>query len=30
MADRVLRFADGRITEAIVNDTRRPASELSW
>lgn len=30
MADRVLRFGDGRIVEVRTNATRRPASELSW
>jgi len=30
MADRVLRFGDGRIVEIRANATRRPASELSW
>ncbi|RMF73377.1 MAG: ABC transporter ATP-binding protein [Acidobacteria bacterium] len=30
MADRVLRLADGRIAEVIVNADRRPARELSW
>jgi len=30
MADRVLRFGDGRIAEEIVNATRCAARELSW
>ncbi len=30
MADRVLRFADGRIAEIRENPARRPARELSW
>jgi putative ABC transport system ATP-binding protein len=30
IADRVIRFADGRIAETIVNRTRRSAHELSW
>ena len=30
MADRVLRFGDGRIAEVSVNAERRPARELSW
>ena len=30
MADRVLRFGDGRIAEEIVNETRCAARELSW
>jgi putative ABC transport system ATP-binding protein len=30
MADRVLRFGDGRIAEQSVNAVRRPARELSW
>ena len=30
MADRVIRLADGRISEAHVNETRLSPSELSW
>jgi len=30
MADRVLRFGDGRIVETSVHESRRPARELSW
>jgi putative ABC transport system ATP-binding protein len=30
MADRVLRFGDGRIVETIANATRKPAHELVW
>lgn len=30
MADRVIRIADGRISSVDVNDSRRPARELSW
>jgi len=30
MADRVLRFGDGRIVEVQENARRRPAHELSW
>jgi putative ABC transport system ATP-binding protein len=30
MADRVLRFGDGRIVEEIVNHTRLRAREVSW
>jgi len=30
MADRVLRFGDGRIVEVHENARRRPARELSW
>jgi len=30
IADRVIRFADGRIVETIANPTRRSAHELSW
>jgi putative ABC transport system ATP-binding protein len=30
VADRVLFFADGRISGARKNETRRPAAELSW
>ena len=30
MADRVVSFADGRIEQVRVNETRRPARELSW
>jgi putative ABC transport system ATP-binding protein len=30
MADRVVHFADGRITDVRVNPTRRAPAELSW
>ena len=30
MADRVLRFADGRIIEVQENEARRPVSECTW
>lgn len=30
IADRVLYFADGRITRTVMNETRRAAAELSW
>lgn len=30
MADRVLTFGDGRVTDVLHNAARRPASELSW
>ncbi|WP_137111235.1 ABC transporter ATP-binding protein [Rhodobacter sp. SY28-1] len=30
IADRVIRFADGRIVEEIVNATRKAPSEVSW
>jgi putative ABC transport system ATP-binding protein len=30
MADRVVRFADGRIAEASVNPERQPAASLAW
>ncbi len=30
MAHRVISMADGRISETRVNETRRPARELSW
>ncbi|WP_368427033.1 ABC transporter ATP-binding protein [Tistlia sp.] len=30
VADRVLRFADGRIVETRVNETRRAPKELAW
>lgn len=30
MADRVIRFADGRIAGVEENESRRPARELSW
>jgi len=30
MADRVFRFADGRIERTIVNDDKRAAREMSW
>nr|WP_085124367.1 ABC transporter ATP-binding protein [Tistlia consotensis] len=30
VADRVLRFADGRIVETQLNETRRTAAELAW
>ena len=30
MADRVLRFGDGRIVDVQANASRRPARELSW
>jgi putative ABC transport system ATP-binding protein len=30
MADRVIRFADGRISEVVENSARRPARELTW
>lgn len=30
MAHRVLRFVDGRLGGVEVNDTRKPAGELSW
>jgi len=30
MADRMIRLADGRISEVRVNPVRRPARELSW
>ena len=30
MADRVIRFGDGRIVETRVHATRRPARELVW
>ena len=30
MADRVIRFGDGRIVEVRENPTRRAASELEW
>ncbi len=30
MADRVVRFVDGRIADVTVNPVRRPARELTW
>jgi putative ABC transport system ATP-binding protein len=30
MADRVLRFGDGKIVDTVTNKQRRPASELAW
>ena len=30
IADRVLRFADGRIAQETVNDTKKTAAEVSW
>ena len=30
VADRVLDFADGRVSRVRNNETRRPASALSW
>jgi putative ABC transport system ATP-binding protein len=30
MAHRVLLFGDGRIAGTIVNETRKPPSEISW
>ncbi len=30
IADRVVRFADGRIVEETVNATRKAPSEVSW
>jgi putative ABC transport system ATP-binding protein len=30
MAHRVLMFGDGRITGTIVNETRKPPSEITW
>ncbi len=30
MAHRVIRFADGRVVEVVVNATRRSAAELVW
>ena len=30
IADRVIRFADGRIVEESVNVTKKAASEVSW
>lgn len=30
MADRVIRFADGRIASIETNENRRPASEVRW
>lgn len=30
IADRVLRFADGRIVEEVVNATRKDPTEVSW
>jgi putative ABC transport system ATP-binding protein len=30
IADRVLRFADGRIVEETVNSTKKKPSEISW
>ena len=30
MADRVVRFADGRIAEMRVNPERQPAASLAW
>jgi putative ABC transport system ATP-binding protein len=30
MADRVFHFADGRIEEVEIHDTRRPAREINW
>ncbi|MCF1710320.1 ABC transporter ATP-binding protein [Tabrizicola sp. J26] len=30
IADRILRFADGRIVEEIVNSARKSPSEVSW
>lgn len=30
IADRVLRFADGRIVEETINTTKKAASEVSW
>jgi len=30
MADRVVRFADGRLASVEVNETRQPIEELSW
>ncbi|MDH3738199.1 MAG: ABC transporter ATP-binding protein [Alphaproteobacteria bacterium] len=30
MADRVVRFGDGRIVDTLVNTHRRPAHELEW
>ena len=30
MADRVIHFGDGHVVSSEINDTRRPAAELSW
>jgi hypothetical protein len=30
MADRVIRFADGRLAEVRANRERRPIAELVW
>ena len=30
MADRVIHFADGRIREVVVNETKLPAEEIEW
>ncbi len=30
IADRVIRFADGRIVEEAVNATKKQPSEVSW
>jgi putative ABC transport system ATP-binding protein len=30
MADRVIHFADGRIREVVVNDTKQSAEEIQW
>lgn len=30
IADRSLRFADGRIAEEVVNPTRKAPTEVSW
>ena len=30
IADRVVHFADGRVARIDVNETRRPASEITW
>ncbi len=30
IAHRVVHFADGRVARIDVNETRRPASEITW
>jgi putative ABC transport system ATP-binding protein len=30
IADRVIRFADGRIVEESVNAVKKPPAEVSW
>jgi putative ABC transport system ATP-binding protein len=30
IADRIVYFADGKITRVVENATRRPARELTW